>query len=209
MSSRALVDSIPHRIGRTGVNPPPPPRSLLAARRLVPPRGSLRQAILLAVFAVLAMPGAAALGQQDESDLEARTYKWRDGDRTLEAVLQPALTESEILEGDDRRQGIADAVLAAQAEGLPVFRSQGGSLMMLPGGVLLVVDAGWSEEETAAFFAANEIPTSRVSPLSWLSNGYLVQTEPGFASLELANALAELDGVEISSPNWWRERSSR
>jgi hypothetical protein len=155
------------------------------------------------------MPGPAAHGQQDESDLEARTYEWQDGDRTLKAVLQPALTASDILEGDDRRQGIASAVLAAQAEGQPVFRSQGGSLMMLSGGVLLVVDAGWSEEETAAFFAANEIPMSRVSRLSWLSNGYRIRTEPGFASLELANALAEIEGVEISSPNWWRERTGR
>ena len=40
-------------------------------------------------------------------------------------------------------------------------------------------------------------------------NGFVVATEPGFAALELANALAGEDGVVLSSPNWWREHTTR
>ena len=45
----------------------------------------------------------------------------------------------------------------------------------------------------------------RVSELDYVANGFFVETEPGFPSLDLANALAAQDGVEISSPNWGRE----
>ena len=41
--------------------------------------------------------------------------------------------------------------------------------------------------------------------MGFLENGFLVETEPGFPSLELANALASQDGVVMSSPNWWTE----
>ena len=45
--------------------------------------------------------------------------------------------------------------------------------------------------------------------MEFLENGFLVQTEPGFPSLELANELAAQEGVVISSPNWWREVETR
>ena len=45
----------------------------------------------------------------------------------------------------------------------------------------------------------------RVSELDYVTNGFFVETEPGFPSLDLANALAAQDGVETSSPNWGRE----
>ena len=45
----------------------------------------------------------------------------------------------------------------------------------------------------------------RVSELDYVANGFFVETEPGFPSLDLANALAVQDGVEVSSPNWARE----
>ena len=41
--------------------------------------------------------------------------------------------------------------------------------------------------------------------MGFIENGFVVKTEPGFPSLELANELAARDGVLISSPNWWRE----
>lgn len=180
-------------------------------------------ALLWGTFAALAVSVQAVHGQEAlrqgsgeesvEAGLEARTYTWRDGDRTLKAVLLTESEASEVLAGasagrdpeEGGRQGIVAAVSAARAAGQPVFRSSSGRLMMLPGGVLLVVDPKWSEEETAALLAANGVSMSLVTPFDWLPNGYLIETEPGFASLELANALAEFEGVELSSPNWWRE----
>ena len=90
-----------------------------------------------------------------------------------------------------------------------MFLSESGELMTLPGGIVVVLDPEWDADEAAAFFTGNGIAVSRVSSLDYLTNGFFVQTDPGFASLDLANALAGQVGVELSSPNWWRERTAR
>ena len=88
----------------------------------------------------------------------------------------------------------------------PVFRSgSGGALMSLPGGVMLALSPGWDQAAVDKFFAGNDIPAGRITPLDWLDNGFFVETAPGFPSLELANSLAAQEGVAVSSPNWWRE----
>ena len=146
--------------------------------------------------------------------MQGRNYTWEDGDRTLTVYLQPDLSVEQGSDGLPR-----DVVAADDCEGrvvrgvggqpqddaLPVFRSEYGELMTLPGGVLLVLDSEWSEAETDAFFSTNGIKMDRVSELSYAVNGFFIDTEPGFPSLELANTLAVLDGVEVSSPNWARE----
>ena len=81
--------------------------------------------------------------------------------------------------------------------------------MTLPGGVLLVLSSAWSQAETNAFFSNNGIKMGRVSELDYVANGFFVETEPGFPSLDLANALAVQEGVEISSPNWGREATPK
>ena len=91
----------------------------------------------------------------------------------------------------------------------PVFLSESGELMTLPGGVIVALNAEWDTDATAAFFTRNGIELDRVSELSYVTNGFFVQTGPGFASLDLANALAGQPGVELSSPNWSRERTTR
>ena len=70
------------------------------------------------------------------------------------------------------------------------------------GGVPLTLDAAWSTAQTDAFFAQNDIEADRVAEFDWLDNGFLIETGPGLASLELANRLAGQQGVELSSPNW-------
>ena len=74
--------------------------------------------------------------------------------------------------------------------------------MTLPGGVLLAFDKTWSRAETDAFFQRNAIEPDRVSEMAYIANGFFVETEPGFPSLDLANSLAALDGVRASIPNW-------
>ena len=49
----------------------------------------------------------------------------------------------------------------------------------------------------------------RVSELDFVASGFFVETEPGFPSLDRANALAAQEGVEISSPNWGREATPK
>ena len=177
--------------------------------------------------------GTGDSGRQTSAPGE--TYTWHDGDRILEAVLQPDLTvigRDAAVSGQDgvgdtgqgrivtRRsddaQGVKGASGAQGAEGSqgtigpqPVFLSESGELMTLPGGVILVLDEDWDSDATDGFFARNGISLDRVSELDYLTNGFLIETQPGFLSLELANALATQSGVDLSSPNWSRERTAR
>ena len=158
--------------------------------------------------------------KSDESTepVQGQTYTWEDGDRTLAAYLQTDLVV------DDGSDDSPRDVVATNAGGgnvvrgtggrsdggtLPVFRSESGTLMTLPGGVLLVLDPEWSAAQVSSFFSSNGIKLDRVSELSYAPNGFFVETEPGFPSLELANTLAAQDGVELSSPNWWRETTKK
>ena len=153
--------------------------------------------------------GSAGVSEQVGPD-QGQPYTWHDGDRTMTVLLQDDLTvtqDGDIASKEDiaARTTRSDTIDKAASAGLPVFRSQSGSLMTLPGGVLLALDETWGRTETDAFFSDNGIDAARVSELDYVTNGFFVETEHGFPSLELANALASQDGVEVSSPNWRRE----
>ena len=151
---------------------------------------------------------AAEAGKQ-----QGEVYTWQDGDRTLGVVLQDDLAVQDtasIKSGDVVvvKRGDTSIVEGRAGNGgsEPVFRSEsGGGLMSLPGGVLLALDPQWDEAQVDDFFDRNGISADRVSELGFIPNGFVVETEPGFPSLELANTLAGQDGVTVSSPNWWRE----
>lgn len=146
--------------------------------------------------------------------VQGETYTWEDGDRTLTVYLQSDLVVEKGSDGLPRdaveaaaggANVVGSAVEQAGSDTLPVFRTESGELMTLPGGVLLVLDSTWSEAQVRSFFSANGIEQERVSELSYAANGFFIETEPGFPSLDLANTLAALDGVQVSSPNWGRE----
>nr|MDE0502077.1 hypothetical protein [bacterium] len=153
-------------------------------------------------------PDGPAPESGDPSSAQGDTYTWQDGDRVLGAQLQLDLVvtaDGSIVPRDE---------VVAQSDGsargaLPVFRSESGELMTLPGGVILVLDSEWDSDEVDGFFASHGISLGRVSELDYLPNGFVVDTEPGFPSLDLANALAGQAGVELSSPNWRRERTTQ
>ena len=149
---------------------------------------------------------------------QGKTYTWEDGDRTLSVVLQGDLVvqkTSEITTEDVVVvKGAGSSIVRRQsthgANAGPVFKSEsGGGLMTLPGGVLLALDPDWDETQVEEFFAANGISSDKVSEMEFIENAFLVETESGFPSLELANDLAGQDGVLISSPNWSREVETR
>ena len=150
--------------------------------------------------------------------VEGDPYKWQDGDRTMTVKLQTDLVVEKGSGGlphdiVSANEGGTNVVRSADGQSksdtLPVFRSESGALMTLPGGVLLVLSPEWSQAETSAFFSNNGIKMDRVSELDYAANGFFVETEPGFPSLDLANALAAQDGVEISSPNWGKEATPK
>ena len=147
---------------------------------------------------------------------QGMVYTWQDGDRTLKAVLQaaPVAQEAETAAGASEdyavTKGEVDSIVRKQSElgsgGQPVFRSEsGGELMTLPGGIILALDPEWDQDAVEKFFSRNGISLERASELDFLDNGFFVETEPGFPSLDLANDLAGQEGVILSSPNWARE----
>jgi hypothetical protein len=178
-------------------------------------------------LAVMPEPGPKAtlvtqMGGPSEgtsSELEGASpgtvYTYQDGDRTLRVVLEPprqAVKETiadAASEDGVSKKGELDSLTRKQSgpdDGQPVFRSEsGGGLMTLPGGIILALDPEWDQDAVEKFFSQNGISLERASELDFLDNGFFVETEPGFPSLELANALAGQEGVILSSPNWARE----
>ena len=161
---------------------------------------------------------ATPKGTQGQGGSSNTEYAWKDGDRTLTVTLQPDLVVEEDDSGTSKSDGgvgasggtvVKSADGQGQKSGQPVFKSQSGALMTLPGGVLLVLDADWTATEVNAFFATNSIKLDQVSELDFVDNGYFVETDPGYPSLNLANKLASQDGVIISSPNWWTEVTTK
>ena len=148
---------------------------------------------------------------------QGHVYIWQDGDRTRRATLQEDLTvvgadstpPKDSIIGNTVDGHIVRGQGDGGVEGQPVFRSESGRLMTLPGGVLVALDPEWDKTRTNAFFRANGIKLSRVSALGSLPNAFFIETGSGFASLNLANALAKQEGVEISSPNWWTEAATK
>lgn len=145
-------------------------------------------------------------------------YTYRDGQRTMTVMLQNDLTvqQTDKNTADDvvLHIGTLNSIVQKQAQhgpdAPPVFRSEsGGGLMTLPGGVLLALDPSWTEDEVSNFFETNGIGQDSVSPLGSLQNSFMVETASGFPALDLANTLAQQDGVVLSSPNWWRETEAK
>ena len=147
----------------------------------------------------------------------ATEYTWQDGDRVLKVTLQPDLVlqdEAAPVDEGVSKVKTGKGVIVRKGDtsvtsGQPVFRSPSGALMTLPGGVLLVLEDAWTEAEVNAFFARNGIKLALVSELSYATNGFFVETDPGLPSLEMANNLASQEGVVVSSPNWWTQVATR
>ena len=167
--------------------------------------------------------GAPSQGKdgRDETDSEGgqgTVYTWQDGDREMRSVLQDDASDPE--ENTPTRDDRGITVKGVQGSGkgsgeendnvLPEFRMEsGGGLMTLPGGVILILDPDWDEARVDRFFSRNGISAKDVKELEFLDNGFLIETEPGFPSLNLANDLAGKKGVISSSPNWARERQAK
>ncbi|MXV87635.1 MAG: hypothetical protein F4117_12075 [Acidimicrobiales bacterium] len=141
-------------------------------------------------------------------------YVWFDGDVELPVWADTRLV---LLSGDDADAVRADAVVAdwgeqvvadssvdanAAAAGSPVFWSGSGELMTLPGGIVLILDSSWDAAAVDAFMGANGLGGHARSSLGGLLNAFEIAADAGLASLRLANSLAGIDGVEVSSPAW-------
>ncbi len=164
--------------------------------------------------AAIVEPTVATKDSESEDTGQGTVYTWRDGRATRRVVLQNDLVLQQAADswpGDVVIASVGDDSIVRRqarhgADAGPVFRSEsGGELMALPGGVLLVLTPAWGQTEVTSFFDRNNIAADRRTALGPLPNGFRIETEPGFPSLNLANALAGQDGVVLANPNWWRE----
>ena len=160
----------------------------------------------------LGVPRSQAAGQA--TNVDGAVYLWKDGDRSMQILYQPDLmatqdaTPRDIVIARSAAFAIVQKANQPRGDSLPVFRSPSGELMTLPGGVLIVFDRSMSRSEIDGVLARHDLASSSTSELG-MPNGFLLETEPGFPSLDFANLLAREDGVEVSSPNWWRERVTK
>ena len=123
---------------------------------------------------------------------KGQRFTWHDGDRESPVWQDQRLVVGNVIPGS----GWGDP-------SGPVFWSEANALMALPGGVVLILDPAWDTAAVNAFMKSNNIDPSEAKTLGGIINSFKVETDPGFASLQLANSLAGQSGVIVSSPNWW------
>ena len=172
-------------------------------------------------FSIADAIAQADSNQTEASDAEEQYYTYKDGDVEKYVILRKDL----VLERYDPNQSDNTKVLPKDAiilddgklrivkrqswhqEGdkdlFPVFESMSGSLMALPGGVALVFDPNLSKSRINAFFISHGIDLAKVSRMEYAKDIFVIETEPGFPALELANELAMAKQVIISTPDWW------
>ena len=155
-------------------------------------------------------PRGPRYGPSAVASVQGAEYTWQDGGVTRRMRLQSDLVAQPTSQnrGDDvvAIESGALSIVRKQARheqgvGEPVFRTESGRLVTFPGGVLIMLDGEWDAARVGRFFWGQGIAMSRVEAQNFAPNAFLVATEPGFAALELANALAGEEGVVFSVPD--------
>ena len=98
----------------------------------------------------------------------------------------------------------------AVGEFSPVLRdgsSTEARMRALPGNVIVHLRPGIGEGEVQAWMQERQLRVLR--KLDFAPNAYLIASEPGLESLELANSLRRHSEVSAAMPNWWVEVQAR
>ncbi len=159
---------------------------------------------------------------------EDASYTWYDGDKAVTVTLQDDLVaefgDSGAAKSKDAAaqivgfaggvriyrvsdSGVLGNIAAGKSLGSttlsPVFTTNAGERLALPGGVIVSLDPAWSPAQCEAWVNDQGQLVKQRLPIT--GNFYLISSEAGFASLELANSLRGEAGVLAASPNWWRD----
>ncbi len=153
--------------------------------------------------------GKSGSGRNLES-AQGAEYVYFDGPnrRTVTIQTDLAMVTTSSAQGQTRSL-VRRSEVALGAVTEPVFRSDTGQVMTLPGGVLIKFEDSWSQGQISQFFSRNGITPDRYVEESYAPNAYFIETAAGLPSLELANLLAAQDGVVYSLPNWQAEATTR
>ena len=184
--------------------------------------------ILVAILIanLLLLHGGALFGNE--------AYTYHDGKRERTIYLQtdlvaqfgrqsaPMATQAEAnfqsrqvriwkLKGDSKLKSLIQEKASLSKEGFdsPVFTNgkNGGSKRALPGNVIVSLEVHWGQEQVQAWAENQNLKLLKKLPLK--GNLFLVATQPGWPSLDVANKLRNQNGVLWATPNWWVERTAR
>lgn len=176
--------------------------------------------------------------QTNTNTTQAKTYTWKTKNNTLTMWLQAGLTADVTPENstiENKQRGNNELVvntpklkiwrvntqsnLAIDSKstsenqyraGLPVFSDSpnGNGLRVLIGGVIVVLDSSLSKSSVETWLEQRKL---KGRPLSIANNAFMVDSPPGFPSLELANQLTKEndESLIIAEPNWWVEHGRR
>lgn len=100
--------------------------------------------------------------------------------------------------------------LTASPKFSPVFHdaaSTGGSKRVLPGNVIVQLNVTWDIMQVEAWFMMQGVTVIR--SISMAPNSFLIKSEPGIDTLEMANRLYETGDVILSTPNWLKRAYKR
>jgi len=85
--------------------------------------------------------------------------------------------------------------------------STAAPMRALPGQIIVYLDPDWTEAEAHAWLQSQNLDA--IQQLDFGRNVFLLRSEPGLASLELANGLRAQPGVAAAMPDWWQELEAR
>lgn len=147
-------------------------------------------------------------GKAVSSESGAPVYYWYDGNKKREIIVA-----TDKVADFSSRAVIVDATATksstATTKTSEVFvdAKSGQQSRALPGGVLVRFKAVTSQSQADALLKA--FGTQTVRAIGGSGKSWLVHSEPGMASLELANTIYESGQVQSASPNWFKQRATK
>jgi len=194
----------------------------------------LSTVLLLVSACLVSGAGLAADGaiHAGKSQRLQQSYHWYDGQRQRTVWLNPVLEaqfypdptvpaeqvksltggaqvvwDSAFIRITERSEAAAATrSRATAADRSPVFHdgpTSEGSVRALPGGLVVYLPAEWSAAQVGEWLTGKGLTVLRQIPVA--PNVLLLDSPPGLATLELANALYESGEVRAAFPDWWRQ----
>lgn len=183
--------------------------------------------ITLSIASIAFVAGTECTHAEPDTDNHSDLIvEWKEGSRVRKLMLQSGLVAdfgggvSALSEGSEKviQSGkvtiwrvlggnFADSAKKSRGKFSPVFRDQSGKFRALPGNIIVTFSDGMSDADVRNWAKKRGLRILR--RLLKTRNIYVIESEPGMASLELSNSLNDDAQVESCTPNWWIERRQR
>ena len=166
---------------------------------------------------------ATSTGASEPSEAQTALvrYVWYDLDKPRDVWLNPSLAAKIGAAAETETVGtsrsLAGLRLAANVPGttyaadrLPVFHAQASehsAPLVLTAAIIIYLDPGWPKTTALKWLADRDLEVIRALPVR--ANAFLIESKPGLATLQLANALYESGVVLAAFPDWWRAHALR